>query len=163
MTGAITGAGEPSYHGREVIRFRSTKGEHGYLSNFYRSPFVIAGKTWLHVEGRFQSQKVLGSPREEEIRLTASPMVAARMGRSREHPIRPNWTEIRLDVMREAVMAKFEQNADLRARLLSTGNAMLVEHSVRDRFYGDGGDGTGANWLGRILMETRDKLRRSDT
>lgn len=28
-----------------------------------------------------------------------------------------------------------------------------------DRFWGDGGDGWGKNWLGRILMEVREELR----
>ena len=63
-------------------------------------------------------------------------------------------------VMREAVDAKFRQHEDLRALLLGTGDAKLVEHTDNDDFWGDGGDGSGRNELGRILMAVRDALRR---
>ncbi|MAZ56127.1 MAG: swarming motility protein YbiA, partial [Flavobacteriales bacterium] len=43
--------------------------------------------------------------------------------------------------------------------LLSTGDRELVEHTTRDSFWGDGGDGTGANQLGKGLMRIRTQLR----
>ena len=61
--------------------------------------------------------------------------------------------------MREAVRAKFQQHEDLRNTLLATGNAMIVEHTERDSYWGDGGDGSGKNMLGKILMEIREELR----
>jgi ribA/ribD-fused uncharacterized protein len=51
--------------------------------------------------------------------------------------------------MREAVWAKFAQHSDLRRTLLWTGDATIVEHTARDHFWGDGGDGRGRNMLGR--------------
>lgn len=41
--------------------------------------------------------------------------------------------------------------------LLSTGNAILVEHTEKDNYWGDGGDGSGKNRLGKILMKVRDE------
>ena len=41
---------------------------------------------------------------------------------------------------------------------MRTGDAEIVEDSAFDTFWGVGGDGTGLNWLGRILMETRTAL-----
>ena len=35
----------------------------------------------------------------------------------------------------------------------------LVEHTTNDAYWGDGGDGSGTNMLGRILMEVRERLR----
>ncbi len=61
--------------------------------------------------------------------------------------------------MLRAVRAKFAQHADLAALLLSTGDALIVERSRRDHYWGDGGDGTGANKLGQILMQLRAELR----
>ena len=61
--------------------------------------------------------------------------------------------------MRKAVLAKFSQHEDIRAVLLETGSAVIVEHTSNDRFRGDGGDGSGRNWLGRILVEVRGALR----
>ena len=49
--------------------------------------------------------------------------------------------------MAEAVHAKFAQNPALLAVLLSTGTAVLVEHTPRDSYWGDGGDGSGKNML----------------
>jgi N-glycosidase YbiA len=45
---------------------------------------VLKGKTWPTSELCFQAQKSAGTPDEEELRLAKSPMVAARMGRSRK-------------------------------------------------------------------------------
>jgi ribA/ribD-fused uncharacterized protein len=71
------------------------------------------------------------------------------------------WRKQNLDVMREIVHAKFHQNPELKELLLATGNAYLVEHIPvrgRDAYWGDNGDGTGKNWLGEVLMETRQSL-----
>jgi len=38
---------------------------------------------------------------------------------------------------------------------MSTGDAEIIEHTSNDRYLGDGGDGTGGNMLGRLLMEVR--------
>lgn len=86
-------------------------------------------------------------------------MIAARIGRDRSFKIRPDWESARDDVMREALRAKFEQHDDLRALLLSTGDAKIIEHTENDDYWGDGGDGSGANMLGRLLMELCDALR----
>jgi ribA/ribD-fused uncharacterized protein len=86
-------------------------------------------------------------------------MIAARLGRSRERPLRPDWEEVKDDIMREALRAKFTQHEQLRSWLLGTGDAELVEHTRNDAYWGDGGDGTGKNMLGKLLMELRAKLR----
>lgn len=61
--------------------------------------------------------------------------------------------------MRRAVEAKFHQHADILQILLATGDAVLVEHASNDRYWANGGDGSGKNMLGIILMEVRAKLR----
>lgn len=86
-------------------------------------------------------------------------MVAARLGRSRSVPIRKDWESVKDDIMRTAVRLKFSQNEDMKQLLLSTGDAVLVEHTKNDRYWGDGGDGRGRNMLGKILMEIREELR----
>lgn len=47
------------------------------------------------------------------------------------------------------------------ARQISTGDAELIEHTKNDSYWGDGGDGTGKNRLGQLLMELRAELRKS--
>jgi ribA/ribD-fused uncharacterized protein len=61
--------------------------------------------------------------------------------------------------MTVAVRAKFRQHDDIRKVLLATGETPLVEHTTNDRFWGDGGDGSGKNMLGKILMQVRGELR----
>ncbi|RKH50449.1 NADAR domain-containing protein [Corallococcus aberystwythensis] len=47
----------------------------------------------------------------------------------------------------------------MREALQATGDAKLVEHTENDDDWGDGGDGSGSNMLGRLLMELRDTAR----
>lgn len=147
----------------QAIRFYSTREEYGSFSNFYAAPFVLDGRRWRTSEHYFQAQKFAGTPREEEIRQATSPAVAARMGRSRRHRLRPDWEKVKDAVMREAVLAKFSQHDELRAVLLDTGSIILIEHTERDSYWGDGGDGSGRNRLGEILMSVREELRRVES
>jgi N-glycosidase YbiA len=143
------------------IRFYSTKDEHGFLSNFAPYPVDLDGKTWPTTEHYFQAQKFTDAQYAERIRMTASPMIAARLGRSRSVPIRPDWEQVKDEIMLRALRAKFSQRTDLREMLLSTGAARIVEHTANDRYWGDGADGQGLNRLGELLMKVRDELRQA--
>ena len=68
------------------------------------------------------------------------------------------FAELKLEVMRIAVRAKFFQNPELAKRLLATGVAELIEDSESDAFWGCGKNGDGLNWLGQVLMEVRSEL-----
>lgn len=142
-----------------TIHFYRTGDAYGCFSNFAPYPIDLEGKTWPTSEHFFQAQKFAGTEHEEAIRLEKSPGTAARMGRDRTKALRADWEAVKDDLMRRAVRAKFEQHPDLRAVLLETGDALLVEHTANDAYWGDGGDGTGKNMLGRILMEVREELR----
>lgn len=142
-----------------TIRFYRAADTYGFLSNFSAHPFHLAGKRWPTVEHYFQTMKFAGTPHEEAIRLERSPMLAALRGRQRSLPLRHDWEQVKVEVMRAALLAKFSQNKQARQALLATGDAMLVEHTWHDSFWGDAGDGTGRNTLGRLLMAVRDLLR----
>ncbi len=143
----------------EVINFYSVSGEHGCFSNFSPHPIQLRGKTWPTSEHYFQAMKFVGTPDEDEVRQAKSPMIAARMGRSRKRPFRKDWESVKDSIMHEAVLAKFTQHADLREMLLATGEAKIVEHTENDAYWGDGGDGKGKNKLGQILVQVREELR----
>ncbi len=143
----------------EVIRFYRVGDEYGEFSNFAPYPIVLKKKRWPTSEHYFQAQKFLDKRHQEAIREANSPMIAARMGRDRKKKLRRDWESAKVNVMREAVLAKFTQHEELRELLLSTGDAKIVEHTERDDYWGDGGDGRGKNMLGRILMDVREKLR----
>ena len=64
-------------------------------------------------------------------------------------------------VMLEGLRAKFGQHPDLAERLLRSGDRLLVEHTRNDSYWGDGGDGSGKNRLGHLLMQVRAEIRRA--
>lgn len=143
-----------------AITFYSTREEpYGCFSNFSPHGFELDGKYWPTSEHYFQAQKFAGTPHEEAVRQAPSPKQAAKMGRERSRPLRPDWEHIKDDVMRRAVLRKFETHADIGEILLSTGDEEIVENAPGDWYWGIGKDGTGKNMLGQILMETRRLLR----
>lgn len=141
-----------------TIRFYRTRDAYGEFSNFAPYPISLRGQVWPTSEHYFQAQKFVGTEHEDRIRLAPTPADAARLGRDRNVPIRADWERVKVEVMLEAVRAKFQQHPQLRSMLLATGDATLVEHTENDAYWGDGGDGCGQNMLGRILMDVRYEL-----
>src|SRR5258708_30513916 len=97
-----------------VINFYSVSGEFGCFSNFSPHSITLKGKTWPTSEHYFQARKFAGTPDEEEVRRAKSPMIAARMGRSRKRPLRRDWESVKDPIMHEAVLAELRQYDDLR-------------------------------------------------
>lgn len=143
---------------QEIINFYSVSDEYGEFSNFAAFPIKLKGKVWPTTEHYFQAMKFESDKDQKEIRTAKTPMEAARKGRDRKRKLRKNWESMKDNVMREAVLQKFSQHSDLKQLLLGTGDAKLVEHTENDSYWGDGGNGSGKNKLGLILMEVRDKL-----
>lgn len=142
-----------------TINFYSTRAAYGFMSNFSRHGITLDGQFWPTTEHYFQAKKFEGTKHETEVRKAKSPMDAAQMGRDRKRPLRTDWEQVKDEVMYRAVMAKFSQHADIRAKLLDTGDAVLVEHTENDSYWGDGGNGSGRNMLGKTLMRVREELR----
>lgn len=87
---------------------------------------------WPTSEHYFQAQKVSGTPLYQKILETKSPMRAAELGRDRKYPIRADWDEVKDEVMKRAVKAKFEAHQEIRAILLGTGSELIVEKTTQD-------------------------------
>ena len=150
MNDEITTLYRPTQQQMKQILFYRVGEPYGGFSNFSPHPVELNGRVWPASEHYFQSQKFAGTEHEEAVRAAKSPIVAARMGRSRERPLRPDWESVKEEIMREALWAKFAQHASLRSLLLATGDAEVVEHTKNDRYWGDGGDGSGKNRLGQF-------------
>ncbi|MBD1809569.1 NADAR family protein [Microcoleus sp. FACHB-SPT15] len=142
------------------VYFYDTKeNPYGCFTNFSRHGFELDGDWWRTSEHYFQAQKFAGTPHAEEIRKLPTPREAFDLAHKLKHLVRADWSHIRDDVMRKAVQRKFEFNGDIQAVLLSTGDALLVEDSPTDSYWGCGADRKGKNMLGQILMEVREKFR----
>ena len=87
------------------ILFYRLNEPYGEFSNFSPYPIQFKGRRWPTSEHYFQAQKFAGTEHEEAVRLAKSPMVAARMGRSRERPLRSDWETSKDAIMREALRA----------------------------------------------------------
>ncbi|KAG9068024.1 hypothetical protein KI688_011615 [Linnemannia hyalina] len=146
---------------KDTINFYRQGDAYGEFSNFFYAPITIGGQEWPTTEHYFQAQKfahIEDKQYVELIRISKTPGDAAKLGRNRSFPLRPDWEEIKDDVMRECVLQKFLQHPDLAKVLRGTGDRYLNEHTKNDRYWADGGDGKGKNMLGVVLMEARTKI-----
>lgn len=143
----------------DIINFYRVSDEYGEFSNFALYRIDVDGEIWNTSEHYFQAMKFENPADRKDLARAHSPMDAAHIGRDRKRKLRRDWESAKDDVMRKAVRAKFTQHDELRALLLATGDAKLVEHTTNDAYWGDGGDGRGRNKLGQILMEIRAELR----
>jgi hypothetical protein len=131
-------------------------GEFSWLSNFHLSMIVHDGRWYFSSEHVYQSAKTDDFSWKERIRTASTPGKAKRLGS--KCPIRNDWQLIKLDVMRKCIYAKFKQNQCLGDKLVATGDEYIEEGNTwGDKFWGTV-DGIGENWLGRIIMDVREKL-----
>jgi len=141
------------------IYFYSTRDAYGCFSNFSAHAIELKGKRWPTSEHYFQAQNFAGTEHEELVRLAKTPKQAAEIGRDRSRPLRPDWEQVKDEVMREAVRQKFLTHQDIQKVLLDTGEQELIEATTYDYYWGCGTNKTGKNMLGKILMEIRAEIR----
>ena len=142
------------------ILFYSTREQtYGCFSNFSPHGFTLDDIWWPTSEHYFQAQKFIGTPYFDRLCRASSPKQVAELGRRRDFPLRPDWNQVKDDIMRKAVLRKFETHVDIRAILLDTGNEEIIENTTHDYYWGCGTEGNGRNMLGQILMEVRQDLR----
>ncbi len=138
------------------------EGKYAFLSNFEASPFTVDGVTFPTVEHWFQAFKTLDPEDFRDIAAADTPGKAKRMGRHVE--LRPDWEEIKIDVMREGLRHKFAI-PKFRQMLLATGDEELMEGNTwHDNTWGNCvcqkcQNIPGRNMLGMLLMELRTEIR----
>ncbi|MEP7292917.1 MAG: NADAR family protein, partial [Chloroflexota bacterium] len=113
----------------------SFAGEYSFLSNFYPVALALDGETYPSVEHAFQASKTHDPEERCEIRDDPSPITAKYLGK--RVALRPDWDNYRFTIMETLVRQKFTRHAELRARLLATGDAELIEGNTwRDTTWG---------------------------
>jgi ribA/ribD-fused uncharacterized protein len=144
-------------------RIDDFRGDYFFLSNFFPAQVTLDGMNFPTVEHAYQAAKTLEPQERERIWGASTPDLARKMGRKLDQ--RPDWQEVKVKTMEDLVWKKFNSRPDLLELLLATGDAELVEeNSWHDNFWGNClcsrcAATPGQNWLGRILMEVREKLR----
>ncbi|KAI6125096.1 DUF1768-domain-containing protein [Pisolithus croceorrhizus] len=149
-----------------------TKGAAFYeFTNFSPHPVYYKGKRYPTSEHLFQSFKFIDDHPDiaERVRTCGErPMLAFDEAHRHQEWVRPDWRQVNVEKaltyvkMEIALRLKFTQHADLKAMLLGTGDAELVEDSPRDYFWGNGADKSGRNELGKALERLREELRHED-
>lgn len=105
----------------------------------------------------------------QKVLATDDPQQQQAIGRNAMGYVDGVWAGMRQMVAMRALKAKFTQNADLKDKLLATGDAILVECAKTDRHWAcgiglydklrfDAKNWTGKNLLGFALMEVRNLL-----
>lgn len=135
-----------------------------FLSNFELCYVPYDGRVYKSTEAAYMSAKVdPDSPNAAAYKdaLAApdlKPSDAKKLGRQLTE-LREGWDDMRLQVMYEVNLSKYQDNPHLREKLLVTEDLELVEANWwNDTFWGEC-NGIGENNLGKTLMRIRDELR----
>lgn len=144
----------------EEIRFyRANEKPYGAFSNLFRRPVEFEGALFPTSEHAYQAGKALKPTVRDWILSAPTPSLAAMAAHGLYvWDVVPDWAKIKFDRMRAVLRAKFDQHADLKELLLSTGSARLIEagtvNNAVNRLWGEV-DGKGENMLGVMLMDLR--------
>lgn len=102
------------------------RGPYSYLSNMYACPVEIDGRSFSSAEAAYQSAKCVRDEDKDSLSKIAKGADAKEYG-EKVSQINDLWDEVRDEVVVRAVYAKFTQNPKLAEKLLSTGDAKMVE------------------------------------
>lgn len=145
-----------------IINFYESNKPYYEFTNFYPAPITMFYKNSMYTfptsEHYFQAKKYEHDFNWNKhltvIISNPAPRSAFEYTRSHSYDYKA-FDAIKDSVMYDAVYAKFTSHQNLQRLLKSTGNAILVEHTTNDSYWGDGGNGSGQNKLGKILMKVR--------
>lgn len=154
------------YEPTECVVFCKTRENWGGLSNMAAGyPLYINGETIRTVEALYQACRFpKHSSAQRKIINERSPMSAKMKGKPfRKEFCRPDWDDVRVEIMEWCLRVKLTQNFSKFGQLLrATGDSSIVERSYKDDFWGarPGNDGRlyGENQLGRLLVKVRERV-----
>ena len=133
-------------------------GSNFFLDNFFPAKTEYDGETYDTTEHAFQAAKATNFADKFKIMTANSPAMAKMLGRTLS--LRGDWEYVKRRIMRDIVRAKFRQHPALAKKLVETGDAQLIEGNTwNDKVWGVC-NGEGKNWLGKILMELREELKK---
>ena len=159
--------------GREIICFHNPDEDNGYLSNWWLSDFEVDGIKFTSAEQymMYGKAKLFGDMETQDKILDVTDVAKIKaLGREVKGFDDAVWTANREQIVYMGLKAKFSDDAELKEKLLSTGDAILAECAVHDRVWGIGlsmkdpnrfnvEKWRGLSLLGKLLMKVRDELR----
>jgi ribA/ribD-fused uncharacterized protein len=142
------------------------------LSNFYPCRVNIFGQVFSSSEGAYQWRKAMfmrdrgvaeqnrGMEEAREAKAAANNTFGKQAWKhwdDERKELLSRWDWEKLSVMRQILRAKARGCKEFVKELRDTGGRQLQEIVPGERFWGID-QGTGLNWMGRLLMEVRDTL-----
>ena len=100
-------------------QIKSFAGTYDFLSNFFEAPLEYADQKWPSSEHAYQAMKTKNRFERELIAKLDSPGKAKRAGKKLE--LREDWEDVKDSIMLGILYAKFDQNPELKLKLLATG------------------------------------------
>ena len=157
---------------REIVCFHNPEEENGYLSNWWLSDFEVDGIKFTSAEQymMFGKAKLFGDLETQDKILGVTDVAKIKaLGREVKGFDDAVWRANREQIVYMGLKAKFSDDAELKEKLLSTGDAILAECAVHDRVWGIGLSMKDSNrfnvekWrglslLGKLLMRVREEL-----
>ena len=140
------------------VKFSGVSEKNGFFSNYAAFPIALDGQTWPTAEHYFQARQFKDKKLDKELVKYKSASIAVRLCREQADRIRKDWDKVKDTIMYDAVRAKFTQHEILKEKLLATGESPIVHAAPDNDYWGDGGDGSGKNMMGKILMKVRKEL-----
>lgn len=142
------------------------------FSNLYKASFTVHGITFCCGEQYIMYCKAMlfkDFDTAQKILVETTPSKMKALGRKVKTFDDETWCDNREYMTYIGLLAKYQQNPDLIAELIATGNREIVEASQRDKVWGIGMSESnadiedkykwkGKNILGKILMRVRDHI-----
>ena len=158
-----------TYHRANSVVFLKTNERFGGLSNMASGyPLCVNSHHILTAEALYQACRFPHMPEvQRQIIEQRSPMTAKMKSKRYRNNSRPDWHQVRVSIMRWCLRVKLVQNWQKFSHLLlKSGDLPIVEQSGKDDFWGakpmENGTLVGINVLGRLLMELREEVVRSE-
>ena len=147
-----------------IICFHNPNEENGYLSNWYPTHFTVEGIEFSSMEQFMMYQKACrfhDASVAKEILDTNDVAEIKKLGREVHGYNENTWNGVRQIIVYEGLKAKFSQNAELKEKLIDTGDAILAECAVRDQIWGIGLSMRDPNRLDRSKWRGKNLDRKS--
>lgn len=137
------------------------QGEYRWLSNFMPAKIILGGKEYPSVEHAYMSAKSDDIEWKDYCSNEQNKPGDVKR-QSRTIKLVPNWENIKVDIMKECLIQKFNQQP-YKNLLIKTGDTFIQEgNKWNDKFWGvclktNKGDNT----LGKLIMEIRKTLQQN--
>ena len=153
--------GQSTKQSSKEINIYAGTGENSELSNFAERPFSYKGREYKNVEQAFQHQKLMTSAPNsgaanylndevgQKILKAKTGAEAKKLGRQIKQLNTVAWDRISPSIMKDLIIASFEQNPEALQELLATGNATLTHKQDKSKW---------GKEFPRLLMEVREEL-----